>query len=84
MRLTVLFFALAREITGLSRKQFEFPDQEEMTVLELMDALRKEFPALHFEQDQIKIAVNKTYITDIQYVVKDRDEIALIPPIAGG
>lgn len=49
----------------------------------LVEALTKKFPYLDFEKNQISLAVNKEYITD-DIELQDGDEVALLPPIAGG
>jgi molybdopterin converting factor subunit 1 len=86
MKITILFFASARELVGLSKKSYEFSEKTALKILELMEFLQNEFPQLRFEKDQIKLAINKTYWNDqdIDFEIKDGDEIALIPPIAGG
>jgi molybdopterin synthase catalytic subunit len=83
MRLLVLFFASTREITGLTKKFYDFPSQTTMSLADLIAALQQEFPQLNVERDQIKFALNKSYCNrDAE--LKDGDEVALIPPIAGG
>jgi molybdopterin converting factor subunit 1 len=86
MKITILFFASARELVGLSKKSYEFSEKTALKILELKEFLQNEFPQLRFEKDQIKLAINKTYWNDqdVDFEIKDGDEIALIPPIAGG
>jgi molybdopterin converting factor small subunit len=86
MKITILFFASARELVGLSKKSYEFSEKPTIKIIELREFLQNEFPQLRFEKDQIKLAVNKVYwnTQDIDFEIKDGDEVALIPPIAGG
>jgi molybdopterin converting factor subunit 1 len=83
MKIVVLFFASAREITGLSRKEYVIDYASSITIQELLVFLQKDFPGLNFERDQIKFAVNKSY-SGPERILHDGDEVALIPPIAGG
>jgi molybdopterin synthase sulfur carrier subunit len=52
------------------------------TIKDLMDNLKKKYPALA-ELISLRIAVNEDYQED-NYIIKPTDEIVLIPPVSGG
>jgi molybdopterin synthase catalytic subunit len=81
MRITVLYFAVARERAGRER--------EELTLAAGADvaAARAEIarlhPALAPLLSVVRTAVNRAMVADAQ-ALADGDELALIPPVAGG
>jgi molybdopterin converting factor small subunit len=72
MKIIVLFFASTREIVGLSRLELEL-DSSFITVCELQEILHTRFPGLHFEDNLIKIAINRVYCTS-NAEIKDKIE----------
>lgn len=81
MKVSVLFFASAREAAGISSAIYEISDGS--TTLDLANQLMNTYPKLKFEEDQISLAVNKKYCRS-PIDLNDGDEIALLPPISGG
>ena len=79
MKVKVLFFASYREITGKS--QIEVDVQPGETLSALTSKIRTNFPNL--PESDIMIAVNQEFAKP-DYVLKDGDEVALIPPVSGG
>ena len=75
----ILTFGIAREITGQSPLLFE---SNAANVQELKSELKQQFPALK-ELKSLAISVNQQYADDLQNLVTE-DEIAIIPPVAGG
>ena len=82
MKVHVLFFASTRELTGLNKLDIEI-EQQPFTTTDLKIMLQSRFPGLNFENSNINIAINRKYEKD-EVALKDGDQIALIPPIAGG
>lgn len=82
MKLQILFFASTREVTGLSRLDLEVSNSP-YTTDDLKIELEQRYPALKFNQNHINLAINRQYATNV-VVLKDGDQVALIPPIAGG
>ena len=83
----VLFFASAREATGTAKLDLLVNASDADQGAKASDVLRElleRYPALDFEGTQISVAVNQNYLGDEDLTLKDGDEVALLPPIAGG
>lgn len=78
MRVSVLFFASYREIAGTSRREVELPAHARVS--DLLARLRDEGVDL---PDGASVAVNRRYAPAHRELV-DGDEVALVPPVAGG
>lgn len=87
MKVKVLFFAITRELVGLRECYITLNETNDNNIIVTTELLMKElcrlYPSLLNILDQIVLAVNKVYITDI-ILLNDGDEVALIPPISGG
>jgi len=77
----VRFFALYRERTGGSLHTFHLPPRS--TVADLVSAVRQRFHSIAPDSVDIVVAVNQEYAAKDQ-VLKEGDEIVLIPPVSGG
>jgi molybdopterin converting factor subunit 1 len=78
----VLFFAAARDVVGLRELEMEI-EAAGTTVAQLRDALVARFPGLGPHVGSIRLAVNGEYAKDHDRVTAG-DEVAVIPPVAGG
>ena len=81
MTVFVKFFALSRQVTGKREAQIRLP--KDATAGVLMESLTKRFPKLKAVSGALKLAVNWDY-ADSETVLRDGDEVAVIPPVAGG
>lgn len=79
---TVLFFAAARDVVGMRQIDLELPTGS-ITVAELADLIAQRFPALVPYMRSLRIAVNGEYAR-ADAMVHTGDEVAVIPPVAGG
>lgn len=77
MEINVLFFGVLAEVTGYSHKHYRYIKSFGDLRLRIED----DFPEIvHYNY---RIAVNNEII-NADPVLNDRDEIALMPPFAGG
>jgi molybdopterin converting factor subunit 1 len=79
MRVHVLYFGMLRERLGGGEGWLEL--REGAIVAEVLNVYRERIAG--FSWDSIAVAVNQEYAkTDL--VLKDGDEVALLPPVSGG
>ena len=81
MRVTLLYFAVVRERLGRTRDSLELPAGA--TVRSALDAIAAQEPAIGTLRARIRVAVNEEF-ADEDHALADGDELALIPPVAGG
>ncbi len=81
MRVTLLYFAVVRELIGKPSETREIESGQ--TLKQVFDEIAEEHPALYRLRPSLMFMVNQEYAAaDLQ--VQDGDEIALIPPVSGG
>jgi molybdopterin synthase sulfur carrier subunit len=80
MKCRIKAFGISREIVGSRLVEIELVEGQ--TVLELKKQLFKKYPALDALQS-VYVAVNNEYAEETA-LLKEGDEIALIPPVSGG
>jgi len=81
MQIKVLFFAVARDLTGLQQDLTEFPEGANLDALWGRYATR--FPRLNDLSGALVLAVNQE-VADRARALKDGDEVAFLPPVSGG
>ena len=82
MQLNLLFFAAAREAAeGLSEARLAV--ESGLTVAGLRARLIEEWPRLERLLPRCRLAVNETFVDDAA-LLTEGDEVAVIPPVAGG
>lgn len=80
MEINLLFFALYRELAGAGERRLVVP--KGATVAELVRIVRS-LPGLERLPENPVVAVNQQYATpDLE--LHDSDEVAFLPPVAGG
>lgn len=80
MRVKCLFFATYRDVAGAAELELELP--ENSTVSALVRHLRAQFATSSLPTSPV-VAVNQVYAS-LDTVLGDGDEVAFIPPVAGG
>jgi molybdopterin converting factor subunit 1 len=81
MKIRLLFFAVLRDIAGRSEDVVELPDGTRAG--DVWQRLRDEHAALRDYIQPPMIAVNESYVSADE-PLHDGDELAFIPPVAGG
>lgn len=89
VHVNLLFFAKSRELAGTaSRTNFPLPASagQALNGDQVLGAICEHFPALRAIRNSVIIAVNEQYCEDLSrdLRIREGDEIAVIPPIAGG
>ncbi len=80
MKIRVLTFGIARDITGAGTLDVQLP--EGATIDTAHQYFREKYPALN-RLSSLLIALNAEYASS-ETVLRENDEIALIPPVSGG
>jgi molybdopterin synthase catalytic subunit len=81
MRVNLLYFASFRDAAGLAEQVRELPAGAR--VRELWESVAREVPLLAAFPAMPPAAVNREYV-DGDTVLCDGDEVAFLPPVAGG
>jgi molybdopterin converting factor subunit 1 len=80
MKCRIKAFGISKEIVGGKLIEIEVADGK--TALEIKAYLFSKYPALE-KLKSVYVAVNNEYAED-SLIIKEGDEIALIPPVSGG
>jgi len=80
MRIKIKYFGLIAEAVGKGEEQIEVPNA--CTIEELERVLKEQQPVLL--NKQFKVAINHSIIHQQGVELKATDELALLPPFAGG
>ena len=81
VRVTVRLFASLRELTGESTAQVDVPDGSRAA--DVWEACVQRWPALATRRQSTVLAVNQEFAKP-DVVIRDGDEVALLPPVSGG
>jgi sulfur-carrier protein len=81
MKITIKLFAVYQEVLGVPDLVWELPEQT--TVGEVCDQLIAQHPRLEQWRNLTRFGVNLNFVS-IDTLLKDGDEVVLIPPVSGG
>lgn len=81
MKVSVRLFGALAERAGRHREELELPDPA--TAAEVLDLIREHHPHTSAILDRISVAVNHE-VVPLERRVRADDEVALLPPVAGG
>ena len=81
MRVTVLLFGRLHDVAGLRELACEVPP--ESTVAAVWQAVTGRFPAVAVHARSVSAAVNADF-AKMTTAVHEGDEVAFLPPVAGG
>lgn len=74
----VLYFAYLQEITNKAKEELEWADQ---SVGELITYIQNKYTT--FPKETFLVAVNEEFVPS-EYMIKNGDLVAFIPPVSGG
>ena len=89
----LMYFAAARDLVGVSEELLDLSDvinsggefREEVPLLLLLECLFKRHLGLKNIWERSLTSINTSVVENIEIsMVKDGDEIAIIPPVSGG
>ncbi len=80
---TVKFFAMLKNKVGKETVELSF--NEALTLEEFKERIKKEFPEIsdYLTGKRLLISVNQEF-ADKDTIIKDGDEVGLLPPFSGG
>ncbi|HZP22417.1 MAG TPA: molybdenum cofactor biosynthesis protein MoaE [Terriglobales bacterium] len=81
MRVRVLYLGMLKEIAERDRDEVQLAENARLD--ELFSELQRRIPRLNDFRSAIAMAVNYEY-ADGRTVLRDKDEVALLPPVSGG
>lgn len=81
IKIQILFLGPASDFAGVDSIEIELPDVSILS--DLRRELGERFEHLKKALPTIRLAINETFEND-EAVLKDGDEVALIPPVSGG
>jgi molybdopterin converting factor subunit 1 len=81
MKVRLLFFAVLRDIAGADARDLSLADGT--TAGDVWQSLRQSYSKLADYTHPPLIAINETYAPP-DAILRDGDELAFIPPVAGG
>ncbi|HXW76497.1 MAG TPA: MoaD/ThiS family protein [Candidatus Eremiobacteraceae bacterium] len=81
MRVTIRLFAVHRETAGKSTFAADLPDGA--TVADAFARLCDEYPGIRAGARSVAFAVNRAHASEGDRL-RDGDEVAFLPPVAGG
>ncbi len=81
MKVRLLYFAVLRDITGQSESDLDLPEGSRPR--EVWQRLRASYEKLAGYEQPPMAAINESYASP-DAVLHDGDELAFIPPVAGG
>lgn len=81
MRVTLLYFAAARERAGRSSEELQLPDGA--TLADALAAACATHPALAAIAGKLRLALDREFAAEVA-LLHEGAEVALIPPVSGG
>ncbi len=81
MRVRVLYLGMLKEVAGRDKEELQVPEHARLG--DLFAELEQRIPKLSEFRSAVALAVNYEY-SDAGTVLRENDEIALLPPVSGG
>ena len=80
MRVKILYFSQIKDLVGKNEEIIEFSGE---TVRDLIEVLSQKYPNVKEVLNKSMFAINENY-EKTDFVLKDDDTVAIIPPVSGG
>ena len=81
IQVKLLYFGQARDASGVREEKLSFPDGA--SVWDLVNKVSASHEGIELIRGILKVAVNEE-IAELAQLLHDGDDIALLPPVAGG
>ena len=81
MKIRVKLFASYRE--ALNKDEIDVGIEEGSDVSALIEVIKKNYPELGILTETVIVSINKEY-AEYNTLLKNGDEVALLPPVSGG
>jgi molybdopterin synthase catalytic subunit/molybdopterin converting factor small subunit len=82
MKVSVHYYAAARELAGCDRSSVEL-DSDSVSQAQFRTELSRVYPGLAGYLDRMRLAVNGDFV-DAERAIRDGDRVDVLPPVAGG
>ena len=83
MNLKILFFSSLRTITDCDEITMAFESKEPLNVADVLERLYIVYPDLREWDSQVLVSLDQEYV-DRKEVVREGQELAIMPPVQGG
>lgn len=80
---SVLYFAVLRDLAGVAEEQVPLPSASSAPVSELLRALEHAHEGLRGRLESVRVAVNEEF-APVSTLLVGGEVVALIPPVSGG
>ncbi|MGB2868811.1 MAG: MoaD/ThiS family protein [Bacteroidota bacterium] len=81
MKVTVKLFSLAKDLAGFDEREFELTQPG--VAADVVQRLIRENSRFLEWKNSLRLAVNCEYVNG-DHLLKEGDEVAVIPPVSGG
>ncbi len=81
IRISILYFANVKDATGVRKDAIDLP--QDTPIKKLLTKISITYPNIKGMLNNIQISVNYK-VVNMNTILKDGDEVALLPPISGG
>lgn len=85
MKIRVLFFSILRDLSGSEERTVDLNPRAEgdATMEDLLEQIYQEIPGMKVWDERLLLAVNAEFATR-DSILREDDEVALMPPVQGG
>ncbi len=81
MKIDILYFSSLKDKIKKGKETIEIEQESDLSAL--IQNLKQKYPEISQNLNNVMIAVNEQYV-EKDYILKEGDTVALIPPVSGG